>query len=163
MDSKEKFAGKPATGPSAPTPKRSAGATRERPSTLVIPIRESGTLTVQVTEYDYPNLRTALRGGAPDSVETLDNAILEATDTFGRTRQLTNDRGRATFKHLRPGTWTIRLVNPQLSEDQVVEQNTVAVTIPPGGHETLNMRVLPKRRTIDIRQGKSLSPDSGSR
>lgn len=132
-------------------------------SELIIPLQRSGSLTVQVTEYAYPSLRATIRGQEPKAVGGLSNMVLEATDETGRQRRLTNAQGRATFKRLRPGRWTIRLVNPQLSDGKVLEQDEYEVTLEPADQQKLEIQVLPKQRRLDIRQEESLrlNADSG--
>lgn len=129
----------------------------EKASNLVIPMRQSASLTAQVVEFGYPNLRAAVRGEEPEPEGGLGNLVLEARDEVGRERRLTNQQGRAIFKRLRPGKWTVRLVNPQLPDDRQLERNRYTVNIEPGGHQKLKIRVVPRRRRISVREGKSLT------
>jgi cell division septation protein DedD len=129
-------------------------------SELTIPVQESARLKAQIVVYGYPTLRDALRGERPDSVGTLDNAILEMTDDAGRERRLTNGDGQALFDPLRPGTWTLRLIQPQLDDDQVLEQSTYEVHLDPGETRTLHLRVLPQRQRVNIQRGTSLELDA---
>lgn len=131
-------------------------------SDIVVPLQERASLTVQVNEYGYSDLRAKLREAAPDSLGGLERLIVEAVDDVGRERRLTGVRGQASFQALRPGTWTIRLVDPQLPKKKVIEQNTYEVTLKSGEQAQLEIRVLPKRRNIEVQEGGSLKLDDGS-
>jgi len=131
-------------------------------SEVIIPLRKTASLTVDVTEYAYPNVLTARRDGTPERVGGREDVVIEATDEKGRQRRVTNDDGTAAFKRLRPGTWTIRFVNPNLSEDRVLKQKTYTVTLSPGENRTVEMKVLPRKPNVQIRGRSTLELDESS-
>ena len=128
--------------------------TRTPPSEVVIPVQDRAALVVDVTQYDFASLRDRLRGEPPEATGGLPRVIVEASDAMGRQRRLTNAAGRATFTSLRPGTWTVRLIQPPLPEDHRVEQSAYERSLAPGARDTLEVRVLPKQRGIQIEQGQ---------
>jgi hypothetical protein len=111
---------------------------------VVVPVTRSATLTTRVVLYDHPTLRAALDGEAPVAVGGRAQVVVEMADAHGRRRLLTGADGTATFNDLRPGPWTLRLVNPSLPPGHTLVQDTYTVTLAPGAQDSLTVRIVPR-------------------
>lgn len=78
-------------------------------------------------------------------------------------RRVSDSRGRFSFTDLRTGVWTLRVVPLQLASDRAIESPERIVEISEGGSVDIDVRIVPRRRTIRLlQQGgvlKTQSPD----
>ena len=113
-------------------------------SPIVVPVTNSASLTARIVLYDHPTLRAALTGEDPIAVDSLDRVVVEVEDDQGRRRRLTSADGTARFDDLRPGTWTLRLVDPSLPDDHVLAQETHTIKLTPGATDSVTVKVVPR-------------------
>jgi hypothetical protein len=83
--------------------------------------------------------------------------IVEVTDGDEVQRRLTNAQGGFSFTNLRPGRWTLSVVQTDLSDLYFLEQDTVTLALSPGEHREVELRVLPVERTIRLVGGGDLT------
>ena len=85
------------------------------------------------------------------------NALLELSSGVEVHRRVTDNRGRFSFGDLRPGQWTLRVLDGNLPPNHYVEKESFDVMIDPGERKQYAMRVLPRRRRIQIiEEGKTI-------
>jgi hypothetical protein len=113
-------------------------------SPIVVPVTRSAALTARVVLYDHPTLRAALGGEPPAPADSLSQVVVELADDRGRQRRLTGTDGTAVFDDLRPGTWTLRLVNPSLPESHTPAQPSHTISLSPGATDSLTVRIMPR-------------------
>jgi hypothetical protein len=74
-------------------------------------------------------------------------------------RRVSDERGRFNFSDLRPGRWTMRVDPLDLPENLRIATPETTVDIAEGASVTLEVRLLPRRRSIRlIQQGGVLAP-----
>ncbi len=129
----------------------------EASTDLVIPIRESASLTVRMVLYEYPTARAAIQGKDPEPVGGVAGDVIDISDGRGSARSLTGSNGRARFSNLRPGTWSVEPAGLQVPSDKTLEKSTYEVDLTPGEVDTLTVRVLPESRPdIQFQEGGQL-------
>jgi len=135
--------------PTRPLPLRIGDVARP----LVLPVTNSASLTVDLVRYEHPTLRDAVRGDEPVAAGGLANGVVEARDAHGRVRRLTDGDGTARFTDLRPGTWTVELVEAALPDGIALEREIYTVTVARGDTAALEMRALPATQSMAMKQG----------
>ncbi len=131
-------------------------------SDVVIPIRDAARLRVRVIDYEYPTARAALEGKDPEPTGGIVGELVEASRNDNPLRRPTGAGGQATFRALRPGTWTISLAGTRIPSDKAPAQSTYEVDLDPGTDTTVTVRVLPDERPEIkmIGEGRTLKTDS---
>ena len=74
------------------------------------------------------------------------------TDGRQTLRRVTDEKGRFWFEELQPGRWTLKVDKERLPEYHYCEREQFDFELSPGGGETLDIRVLPRKRTVRIIQ-----------
>jgi len=102
--------------------------------------------------YEHRTLRDADRGGEPVAAGGLANVVVEVRDAHGRVRRLTDGDGTARFTDLRPGTWTVELVEAALPDGVRLERDLYTVTVAGADTAALELRVLPVTQSMQMEQ-----------
>jgi hypothetical protein len=117
-----------------------------------IGVTRSGTVTGIVRLFafaeglsDTGSVRYDERGGHQ-------GVVLELGNGTEIQRRVTDNKGRFVFSDVRPGAWTVTVVDGNLPEYHFVEKEVQHVEIKPGESGELAFKVLPKRRRIQILQ-----------
>ncbi|MEX0737407.1 MAG: SPOR domain-containing protein [Bacteroidota bacterium] len=117
-----------------------------------IGVTRSGTVTGIVRLFafaegvaDTGSLRYDDRGGHQ-------GAVLELGNGTEIQRRISDNKGRFVFTNVRPGAWSVKVVDGNLPEYHFVEKEVQHVEIKPGESGDLAFKVLPKRRRIQIIQ-----------
>ena len=63
---------------------------------------------------------------------------------------LTDRKGRFSFDDVRPGQWTLAVHADNLPEYHYLEKDTFEIELAPGDKKELLVRVLPRKRTIQV-------------
>ncbi|WP_146110095.1 LysM peptidoglycan-binding domain-containing protein [Salinibacter sp. 10B] len=130
-------------------------------SPIVVPVTNSASLTARIVLYDHSTLRAALTGEDPIAVDSL-GRVVSVEDDQGRRRRLTSADGTARFDDLRPGTWTLRLVDPSLPDDHVLTQETHTIKLTPGATDSVTVKVVPRSQNDPTasQSGKTLGGEA---
>lgn len=83
-------------------------------------------------------------------------AVLELSNGTEFQRRVTDNRGRFVFTDVRPGSWSVTVVDGNLPEYHFVEQEVQHTDVKPAETKELGFRVLPRRRRIQILQQGNL-------
>ena len=67
--------------------------------------------------------------------------------------QVTDKDGRFLFEGLRPGSYTLRVLDDNLPESHVFERDTFELTLKPGDKQEVTVKVVPVVRTIELIDG----------
>ncbi|MEW5768090.1 MAG: carboxypeptidase regulatory-like domain-containing protein [bacterium] len=96
--------------------------------------------------------RTSLDDKATNLVEAsgLANMVVELANGSEIKRRLTDRRGRFEFEELRPDKWTLKIYDNNLPEYHYLEKDTFEFELKPGQEEEILVKVLPKKRRIQI-------------
>jgi hypothetical protein len=78
------------------------------------------------------------------------NVVLELSNAIEAQRRITDNRGRFSFAGIRPGQWTLRVIDGNLPANYYFEKESLDVDLPPGGEEDVTLKVLPRKRRIQI-------------
>ena len=78
------------------------------------------------------------------------NVVLELSNAVEAQRRITDTRGRFSFAGVRPGQWTLRVIEGNLPANYYFEKESLDVDLPPGGEQTVTLKVLPRKRRIQI-------------
>jgi len=65
-------------------------------------------------------------------------------------RQLTDRNGRASFEHLRPGKWVLKVYENNLPQFHYLEKSEAQIELKPGGKAEVSIRILPKARAMRV-------------
>jgi hypothetical protein len=76
--------------------------------------------------------------------------LVEITDGSEVVRALSDDAGRFAFRDVRPGSWSLKIDAEELPPMHYLEQETYALLVKGGEENHVEIRVLPRRRTIRI-------------
>jgi hypothetical protein len=127
---------------------------------LDVSVIKSAAIAGVINVYDFNDVAVAdsLKG---EIVETGkgSNILVEITGRGETLRRFTDNRGVFQFADLRPGDWTLRLSEAGLPLYHYLERDSVRVTVLPGDRSETTIRVLPKKRKIQILQEGSLKPE----
>jgi hypothetical protein len=87
----------------------------------------------------------------------LANVLLEFKSESETWRVLTDRKGRFSFDGVRPGQWTLTVYADNLPQYHYLEKNTFEIELAPGEKKEMEIRVLPRKRTIQIiEEGETL-------
>lgn len=99
------------------------------------------------------------RAGKPDSsapsyVDSLgvSNTLVELSSATDTLRRITDNRGMFRFPLVRPGDWTLRILDLQEPENHTLEKDSLHLTLPSGAHQETLFRLIPRVRRIRILQ-----------
>ncbi|WP_304511440.1 MSCRAMM family protein [Desulfobacula sp.] len=92
----------------------------------------------------------------------LANVLLEFKSKLEIWRVLTDRKGRFRFDDVRPGQWTLTVRADNLPEYHYLEKDIFEIELAPGEKKEMLIRVLPRKRTIQIiEQGEILIEEEG--
>jgi hypothetical protein len=90
------------------------------------------------------------QGGQP-------NVILELSNLEESSRRVSDNRGRFSFAGIRPGKWTLRILESDLPQNTYFEKDSFVIEAAPGSSLEYTFKALPRKRRIQIlQQGKTL-------
>jgi len=78
------------------------------------------------------------------------NVVLELSNAVEAQRRISDNRGRFSFSGIRPGQWTLRVIEGNLPTNYYLERETLDVDLSPGDEQDVTIKVLPRRRRIQI-------------
>ena len=85
------------------------------------------------------------------------NVILELSNAEESSRRVSDSRGRFGFAGIRPGKWTLQILEGNLPQNYHFEKESYIVDAPPGTSMELTFKAIPRKRRIQIlQQGKTL-------
>jgi cell division septation protein DedD len=85
------------------------------------------------------------------------NVVLELANPVESHRRISDNRGRFSFTGIRPGRWTLEVVDGNLPTNAYFEKDKFELELKPGGAQQVELKVLPRKRRIQIVQaGKVL-------
>jgi hypothetical protein len=85
------------------------------------------------------------------------NVILELSNSEESIRRVSDNRGRFSFTGIRPGRWTLRILEGNLPQNTYFEKDSYDIDVAPGGSKEFTFKALPRKRRIQIlQQGKTL-------
>lgn len=85
------------------------------------------------------------------------NAVMELSNGIEVHRRVTDNRGRFAFAGIRPGRWTLRIVEGNLPVNTYFEKDSYEIQAAPGELKEATFKAIPRRRRIQIlQQGKTL-------
>ena len=100
---------------------------------------------------DTSQLVTVEQGGHP-------NVVMELVNGDDFNRRVTDNRGRFMFANVRPGRWTLRIVDGNLPQNYYFDRESVELTVAPGQTIEQMFKALPKKRRIQmISQGVAIA------
>ncbi|MFC1568756.1 hypothetical protein ACFL4L_00850 [bacterium] len=115
-------------------------------------IKMRGTAETDSTTGDQYLLGKDTNGinGSHDAAtdQGLTNVIVEMIRDDEVIRRITDEEGRFMFEELRPGAWRVKCYEMNLPDYHQVEKSMYEVHIDPEESETLEIRVIPKKRRI---------------
>jgi hypothetical protein len=97
------------------------------------------------------------QGGHPD-------VILELSNLEESSRRVSDNRGRFSFTGIRPGKWTLRILEGNLPQNTYFERDSYVIDATPGASMEFTFKAIPRKRRIQIlQQGKTLeaAPQKG--
>ena len=120
-----------------------------------VAIYDSGNGTWGQTVRKDPGPRTDQVEAAPQLVERapLAGAVVELRGEGDAFEQVTGADGRFLFEGLRPGAYTLRVLDDALPESHVFERDSFELVLKPGAREELGVRVVPVVRTLELIDG----------
>lgn len=80
----------------------------------------------------------------------LSGVLIEVSDGKDVIHQLTDEKGRFSFKGLRPGSWNLIAYAETLPEYHYFEQTEFALSVKPGAKEDVTVKVVPRVRQIKM-------------
>lgn len=120
-------------------------------SRLDVSVIRSAAISGAVTVYDFSEAPGAdtVKGGLVEK-GTGSNILVELTGQFERLRRFSDNRGRFQFSDLRPGHWTVHIPGDGIPDFHYLERDSVSVTLLPGERKEVLIRILPRKRKIQI-------------
>jgi hypothetical protein len=94
--------------------------------------------------------------GAPGGPGVQAGVVIEAVSGDLLVRRLSDQWGAYEFRDMRPGVWTVRIAGGDIPDGRRAEKETYQVALRAGERETLDIRLVPKRKTIQIFDGGAL-------
>ena len=92
------------------------------------------------------------------------NVILELSNLQESSRRVSDNRGRFSFAGIRPGQWTLRILDGNLPQNTHFEKDSYVIDAAPGASMEFTFKALPRKRRIQLlQQGKTLeaAPSKG--
>ncbi len=80
----------------------------------------------------------------------LPNVLVELSNSSEVLRRFTDRKGRFLFEDVRPGDWTLKVVNAELPEHHYLEKESFSLDLKPADEKEFLARVLPRERPIQI-------------
>jgi hypothetical protein len=90
----------------------------------------------------------------------LGDVLVDLSNGEERFFQNTDERGRFTFKGLRPGIWRIKIDDQRLPPQHILKTNDFTITIAHGEKKEITVSVWPKPRSIQLLPGGTVSGES---
>ena len=90
--------------------------------------------------------------------------VVELSNTEEVNRRLTDNRGRFAFSDIRPGRWTLRILDGNLPQNYYFEKDAHELTVAPGQTAEMSFKALPRKRRVQIvKQGQAIeiAPQKG--
>ncbi len=85
------------------------------------------------------------------------NVVLELSSGEDINRRVTDNHGHFAFTGIRPGSWTLSIIEGNLPQNCYFEKDTYELTVAPGQSAEQTFKALPRRRRIQIiQQGKTI-------
>jgi hypothetical protein len=85
------------------------------------------------------------------------NVILELSNLQESSRRVADNRGRFSFTGIRPGRWTLRILEGNLPLNYYFDKDSCVIDAAPGASMEFTFKALPRKRRIQIlQQGKTL-------
>jgi hypothetical protein len=85
------------------------------------------------------------------------NVILELSNSEESNRRVADSKGRFSFTGIRPGKWTLRILEGNLPQNYYFEKDSCVIDAAPGVSTEYTFKALPRKRRIQIlQQGKTL-------
>ncbi len=124
---------------------------------LDIGVVRSASVSGEITVYDFNDEAGSdpFAGGLREQKKG-SNILVEIANRDETLRRFTDNRGRFQFADLRPGDWTVHIAGEGIPEYHVAEQDTFRVALHPGDRLLRLIRVLPKKRKIQMLQEGNL-------
>lgn len=133
---------------------------------LHIAITQGADLTGRIEVYDFGGPAVRQKGfsianrskgddvqeGTDKLTETggLANVVLELSSQLESWRVMTDRKGRFRFDNVRPGQWILTAYTDNIPQYHYLENSRIEIELAPGDAKEILMRVLPKKRTIQI-------------
>jgi hypothetical protein len=106
--------------------------------------------TVRISAFATGSITGGEDGALVDSA-AMSNVIVALTGEGGKVlRRLTDARGRFTFAGLSPGRWTLSIPPEALPEHYQLQHERVPLDVAPDDTLEIELRVVPRRRTLHI-------------
>ena len=83
-------------------------------------------------------------------VRGLGNLVVELANGEEVLQQVSDDTGRFSFQHLRPGQWTLFVYDQGLPPNYTLEKNGIALNLEPGEETEVVLRAIPRVRPVRI-------------
>ncbi len=85
------------------------------------------------------------------------NAVMELSNGIEVHRRVTDNQGRFAFAGIRPGRWTLRIVDGNLPVNTFFEKDSYEIQAAPGESKGATFKAIPRKRRIQIlQQGKTI-------
>ena len=125
---------------------------------IPIGIVRSASISGSVLVYDFDDqIPLDSISGQMHESGRLRDVLLELTNETELHRRLTDSRGRFSFTDLRPGRWTLRVIEDNPPSSHYFDTTVYKVEPPPAGTREITVRLLPRRRRIQIiDEGKTI-------
>ena len=85
-----------------------------------------------------------------EEISGIDRALVEITNGVEVYKQFTNKNGSVSFRHLRPGTWQLKVYKDVLPPHHYFENPEIEIEIRPGEKKEVTMRALQRHRPIKL-------------
>ncbi len=79
--------------------------------------------------------------------------VLEAVNGDLLVRRLTDQWGKFEFRDMRPGMWILRVVGGNVPDGRRAEKDAYHVSLSGGEHQNVGVRLVPKKKVIQILEG----------
>jgi hypothetical protein len=86
------------------------------------------------------------------AVSGIANALVELKRPDQTLRTLTDQQGRFSFTDVRPGQWTLEVARDAVPQHHVLDKNQTTLHLMPGERQDLQIRAVPKKRTVRFMQ-----------
>jgi len=98
------------------------------------------------------NNDNSAHGSETEYVESygLANVLVEITNGSEKQRRVTDSKGYFDFERLRPSQWNLKVYDNNLPEYHGLEKGAFGFRLKPGEQKTVDIRVLPRKRPVQI-------------